>query len=147
MSDHGWRRHMLEGRATARALLQDVKRMAVLGIKTEGISAAYLGPLKAQQAGITIVPVPVYFPDATEILGEMVYRSLAEIPGDLDLVNVFRKPADLSAHVADIIAKHPKAVWFQLGIRNDEVAEQLAKAGIDVVQDQCVERELFALGR
>ena len=121
--------------------------MAVLGIKTEGIQAAYLTPLKAQQSGIEIVPVPVYFPDVTEILGETVYRTLIEIPGDLDLVNVFRKPEDLPQHVSDIIAKHPKAVWFQLGIRNDEVAEQLARAGIDVVQDQCVERELFALGR
>ena len=147
MTDESWRRHLIEGRDGARALLAGVRRMAVLGIKTEGIQAAYLTPLKAQQSGIEIVPVPVYFPDVTEILGETAYRTLIEIPGDLDLVNVFRKPEDLPQHVSDIIAKHPKAVWFQLGIRNDEVAEQLARAGIDVVQDQCVERELFALGR
>ena len=147
MTDDSWRLHLIEGRDGARALLAGVKRMAVLGIKTEGIEAAYLTPLRAQQSGITIVPVPVYFPEVTEILGETVYRTLAEIPGELDMVNVFRKPSDLPAHVTDILSKRPKAVWFQLGIRHDEVAEQLARAGIDVVQDQCVERELFALGR
>lgn len=147
MTDDRWRSHLLEGREAARALLTSVRRMAVLGIKTESNEAAYLVPLKAQQSGIEVIPVPVYFPDVTEILGQRVYRALVDVPGDLDLVNVYRKPGDLPAHVDDIIAKHPKAVWFQLGIRNDAVAEQLARAGIDVVQDQCVERELFALGR
>ncbi|MBI2796555.1 MAG: CoA-binding protein [Gemmatimonadetes bacterium] len=121
--------------------------MAVLGIKPESMEAAYLTPLRAQQAGIEVVPVPVYYPEATEILGQKVYRRLVDIPGDLDLVNVFRRPEHIPQHVPDIIARHPKAVWFQLGIRNDEAAEQLARAGIDVVQDQCVERELIAMGR
>lgn len=147
MTDESWRAHLIEGRAGARALLAGVKRMAVLGIKPESMQAAYLIPLKAQQAGIEVVPVPVRYPEATEILGQKVYRTLAEIPGPLDLVNVFRKPEDIPAHLPDIIAKRPKAVWFQLGIRNDAAAEQLARAGIDVVQDQCVERELFAMGR
>ena len=147
MIDESWRGHLLEGREAARALLTGVKRMAVLGIKTASNEAAYLGPLRAQQAGIEVIPVPVYFPEVTEILGQAVYRTLVDVPGELDLVNVYRKPSDLPQHVDDIIAKHPKAVWFQLGIRNDAVAEHLARAGIDVVQDQCVERELFALGR
>ena len=147
MRDEPWRNHLLEGREAARVLLAGVRRMAVLGIKTASHHAAYLGPLRAQEAGIEVVPVPVYFPDVTEILGQRVYRTLAEIPGELDLVNVFRRPQDLPQHLADILAKRPRAVWFQLGIRHDDVAEQLARAGIYVVQDQCVERELFALGR
>jgi len=82
--------------------------------------------------------VPVYYPDTTRILGEKVYRKLVEIPSEVDLVNVFRRSADVPAHLDDILAKAPKAVWMQSGIRNDSVAEKLAKAGIKVVQDRCL---------
>ncbi|MBD0327426.1 MAG: CoA-binding protein, partial [Pyrinomonadaceae bacterium] len=87
---------------------------------------------------LDVVPVPVYYPDATEILGRKVYRKLAEIPGEIDLVDVFRRPQDINGHVEDILAKMPKAVWFQSGIRNDAVAEKLAQAGIKVVQNRCL---------
>jgi predicted CoA-binding protein len=76
-----------------------------------------------------------------------VYRKLTEIPGDIDMVNVFRRPKDIPPHVDDIIAKKPKAVWFQLGIRNDDAAEALARAGIDVIQDHCLLVELRRIGR
>jgi hypothetical protein len=82
--------------------------------------------------------VPVYYPDAVQILGQQVYRRLVDIPIDVDLVNVFRLSQDLPPHVDDILAKEPKAVWLQSGIRNDAVAETLAKAGIKVVQDRCI---------
>ena len=91
-----------------------------------------------QRAGVEVVPVPVYYPDATEILGQRVYRSINAIPGELDLVDVFRRPSDIDQHVDDIIAKKPKAVWFQLGIVNDAAAKRLVDAGIDVVQDRCL---------
>jgi predicted CoA-binding protein len=68
----------------------------------------------------------------------MVYRKLVDIPGDVDLINVFRRPADIPQHVDDILAKKSRAVWFQLGIRNDEAALRLAEAGIQVVQDRCI---------
>jgi hypothetical protein len=84
----------------------------------------------------------VYYPDVTRILDQPVYRSVASIPGDVDMVNVFRRPRDIPQHVADIIAKRPKSVWFQLGIRNEAAAEQLAREGIDVVQDRCLLVEL-----
>jgi len=93
------------------------------------------------------VPVPVYYPEITEILGEKVYRTLAAIPGEIDMVDVFRRARDIEAHVDDILAKRPAAVWFQLGIRNDAVAERLAREGIDVVQDRCLLVELGAIGR
>jgi uncharacterized protein len=120
-------------------VLEEAERVAVLGIKPEShrSAAAYFVPAYLQRAGYEVVPVPVYFPDATEILGEPVYRSVAEIPGEVDLVVVFRRPGDIDAHVDDIIAKKPKSVWFQLGIRNDDAAARLAGAGIDVVQDRC----------
>jgi len=146
--DDGWREHLLESSAQIRALLERTRRVAVLGIKTaaSGQPAYYVAEY-AQSAGLQIVPVPVYYPDATEILGEPVYRTVAAVPGDVDMVNVFRRPADIPRHVDDILAKRPASVWFQSGIRNDEAAEQLARAGIDVVQDRCLLVELRRLGR
>jgi predicted CoA-binding protein len=91
-----------------------------------------------QKAGFEIVPVPVYYPEATEILGKKVYRKLADIPGDIDMVDVFRRSPDVAGHVDDILAKKPNSVWLQSGIRNDAAAEILAKAGIKVVQDRCL---------
>ena len=143
-----WRRHLVEDWPGVERILEQTRRIAVLGIKTaESGQAAYYVPEYAQHAGYEVIPVPVYYPEATEILGAPVYRSVAAVPGDVDLVNVFRRPKDIPAHVDDIIAKRPRAVWFQLGIRNDEAAERLARAGIDVVQDKCLMVELRRLGK
>ena len=122
------------------ALLSRTKRIAVLGIKTEAQSdqPAFYEPKYMQGAGFEIVPVPVYYPDATEILGEQVYRKLADIPGEVDMVNVFRKPSDLAAHLDDVLAKKPKSVWLQLGIQDDTFASALERAGIEVVQNRCL---------
>lgn len=143
-----WRAHLIEDDAGVRRVLQDTHRIAVLGIKTEESGApAYYVPEFAKHAGYEIVPVPIYYPECTEILGEKIYRKVAEIPGDVDMVDVFRRPKDIDAHVDDIIAKKPKSVWFQLGIRNDAAAEKFARAGIDVVQDKCLMVELRHLGK
>jgi len=137
-----WRSHLIEDDADIRRILAETRRVAVLGIKMESAQPAHYVPAYAQKVGVEIVPVPVYYPDATEILGERIYRRVAEIPGDVDMVNVFRRSKDIPPHLDDIIAKKPKAVWFQLGIRNDDAAERLAKEGIDVVQDRCLMVEL-----
>jgi hypothetical protein len=137
-----WRSHLIEDDEGIRRVLHDTRRIAVLGIKVESGQPAYYVAAYAKRVGLEIVPVPVYYPDATEILGERVYRRLADIPGDVDMVNVFRRPRDIPPHVDDIISKHPKSVWFQLGIRNEESAERLARAGIDVIQDRCLMVEL-----
>ncbi|GAC1650215.1 MAG: CoA-binding protein [Gemmatimonadaceae bacterium] len=130
------------------ALLERTRRIAVLGIKTAASGqAGYYVPAYAQRAGMEIVPVPVYYPDATEILGEVVYRHLVDIPGEVDMVNVFRRPKDVPGHIDDILAKRPRSVWFQLGIRHDGAAERLSVAGIDVVQDACLLVELRRIGR
>src|SRR4051812_25524053 len=143
-----WRSHLVDSDEGIRDLLRSARRIAVLGIKTSDSGApAYYVPEYAQQAGYEIIPVPVYYPDCKEILGEPVYRKVNDIPGAIDIVDVFRRPKDIPAHVDDIIAKKPKAVWFQLGIRNDEAAEKLAKAGIDVVQDRCLMVEIRHIGR
>jgi predicted CoA-binding protein len=137
-----WRSHLIDDDEGIRRVLRATRRVAVLGIKMESGQPAYYVPAYAQRAGLEVVPVPVYYPGATEILGEPIFRRVADIPGDIDMVNVFRRPKDITQHVDDIIAKRPKSVWFQLGIRNDEAAERLARAGIDVVQDRCLMVEL-----
>jgi predicted CoA-binding protein len=138
-----WQSHLIEHDEGIQRVLRDARRIAVLGIKTpESREPAYYVPAYVQRTGREIVPVPVYYPNVTEILGARVYRKVADIPGDVDLVNVFRRPKDIPPHVDDIIAKRPKSVWFQSGIRNDEAAERLARAGIDVVQDRCLMVEL-----
>ena len=130
------------------ALLPALHTVAFLGIKTADTGApAFYVPEYAQRAGMTIIPVPVYYPDATEILGERVYRRLADIPVTLDAVVVFRRPRDIPAHLGDMLAARPRVVWMQLGIRHDEVAARLSEAGIDVVQDRCLLVELQARGR
>ena len=130
------------------ALLAQTKRIAVVGIKTsDTMQPAYYVPEYAQRAGYEVVPVPVYYPDVTEILGQKVYRTLAAIPGEIDMVNMFRRPKDLAAHLDDILAKKPRSVWLQLGIRDDAFAARLTAAGIDVVQDRCLLVELRNHGR
>ncbi len=142
-----WRDHLIDSYEGIRRVIGETSRIAVLGIKQEDHQPAFFVPEYAQKAGYEIVPVPVYYPDATEMLGEPVYRTISAIPGEIDLVDVFRRPHDIPPHIDDIIAKKPKAVWFQLGIRNDAAAEKLARAGIDVVQDRCLLVELRRLGK
>ncbi|MCZ6915988.1 MAG: CoA-binding protein [Gemmatimonadetes bacterium] len=138
-----WRAQLVEDDRAVRDLLASSRRIAVLGIKPESRShkPAFSVPRFLQEKGYEIIPVPVYYPDVITILGRPIYRRLVDVPGPVDLVNVFRKPQDIPPHVPDLIAKAPRAVWFQLGIRNDEAARQLAEAGILVVQDRCTAQE------
>lgn len=144
---NNWREHLLDRPEQIKRLLENTHRIAVLGIKPDPAQPAYYVPDYAQRAGYEIVPVPVYYPELTDLLGEKIYRKMSDIPGEIDMVNVFRRPKDIPAHVDDIIAKKPRSVWFQLGITNDEAAEKLARAGIDVVQDHCLLVELQRIGR
>ncbi len=135
-----WQNNLIDDAQGIRSLLMETKRIAVLGIKTEAQSfqPAFYVPQYMAQAGFEIIPVPVYYPEATEILGQKVYRKLADVPGEIDLVDVFRRSQDVAGHLDDLLAKRPGAVWLQLGIRNDAAAETLARAGIKVVQDRCL---------
>ena len=147
-ADRDWRSFQLERPADVAALLGRVRRIAVLGIKPpETMQPAAYVPQYAQRAGFEIVPVPVYYPELTEIMGEPVYRRLADVPGPIDLVNVFRRPTDVPAHLDDILAARPHAVWMQSGIRHAATAEALAREGIHVVQDRCLMVELRTLGK
>jgi uncharacterized protein len=148
-----WRARIVDDRPGIARVINSVSRVAVIGIKTEdaGGPAFYVPEMMKEsgmkESGFTIIPVPVYYPDATEILGEPVHRSLSTIDPPPQMVLLFRRSPDVAKHVDEILAAKPKVVWMQLGIRNEAAAEQFAKAGITVVQDKCLKVELARLGR
>ncbi len=135
-----WKNNILHDDSQIRELLEETKTIAVLGIKPESHSGqpAFYVPKYLSDSGYHVIPVPVYYPEITEILNKPVHRKLTEIDEEIDLVNIFRRPSDVRMHVEEILASKPKAVWMQLGITNDEAAERLAQAGIKVVQDLCI---------
>jgi predicted CoA-binding protein len=128
-------------------LVRSARRVAVLGIKTEAQSdqPAFYVPAYLAAAGVEVIPVPVYYPEVTHILGRPVYRKLTDIPGShgsphgsIDIVDVFRRPQDLEQHRDELLAARPRAVWLQSGIRHPALARALSEAGILVVQDRCL---------
>jgi predicted CoA-binding protein len=138
MSD--WRENLVTSPDDVARIVRENTRIAVLGIKTEAQrdQPAFYVPEYMARAGYDIVPVPVYYPEATEILGRPVFRTVSAVPAPVQMVNVFRRPRDIPPHVQDILAARPRVVWLQLGIHHDEAAETWAKAGIQVVQNRCL---------
>jgi hypothetical protein len=135
-----WQENLIQDSDQIRELVIQTKRIAVLGIKTEAQAdqpSVYV-PMYLQKAGFEIIPVPVYYPEVREILGRKVYRRLVDVSEEIDMVDVFRRSRDIDRHIEDILAKKPRSVWFQSGIRNHAAAEIFAKAGIKVVQDRCL---------
>jgi predicted CoA-binding protein len=144
-----WKTNLVTDSKGIEDVIRNTKTIAVLGIKPESHAdqAAHYVPAHMAAAGFDVIPVPVYYPDVTKILGKPVFRKLSDIGRPVDMVNVFRRPNDIPPHVDDILAIKPKSVWFQLGIRNDEAAQRLAEAGIKVVQDRCLMVEEARLSR
>jgi predicted CoA-binding protein len=138
MSD--WRENLKTSPEDIARIVRECRRIAVLGMKTEAQrdQPAFYVPEYMASVGYDIVPVPVYYPEVTEILGRRVYRAVASVSPPADMLNVFRRPHHIPPHVDDILAAHPRVVWLQLGIRNDQAAETFARAGIQVVQDRCL---------
>ncbi len=118
-----------------KALFGKVKTIAVLGLSPDAQKPSHRVAKYLQEQGFTIVPI---YPKGDEILGEKVYRSLAEIPFDVDMIDIFRKPNALPA-IADAVLERGdiKVFWAQEGIVHNEAAEKVKKAGLDVVQNKC----------
>jgi hypothetical protein len=135
-----WRNNIITDVEGIRQIFLATKRVAVLGIRSEKDCSrpAFYVPQYLISSGLQVIPVPVHDLKVDKILGQPLFRRLTDIPGELDLVDVFRRSEDIPAHLDDLLAKRPMAVWFQSGIRNDEVAESLAHAGIKVIQDRCL---------
>ncbi|KAL4448571.1 hypothetical protein ABPG75_005790 [Micractinium tetrahymenae] len=126
------------------------KTVAVLGIKTDAQASqpAYYVPEYLQGVGVKIIPVPVYYPEVKQILGEPVVRDLKAIGQRVDILDVFRRPQDLPQHLDDILAMSPRpaCVWLQSGISHPGFEQKLAEAGIDVVPSRCLKVDRAAAG-
>lgn len=124
--------------ASARRILESSPTIAVLGIHHEPDKAAFYVPEYLHDAGYRILGVNPRFAGQA-LFGQPVRATLAEFGEPVDLVDVFRRPELIPDHLDDILAMtpRPRAVWFQLGIRNDEAARILEAAGITVIQDRC----------
>jgi len=118
------------------AILSGSRPVAVVGISDKPERPSHGVAKYLQERGYRVIPVN---PILTEVLGEKAYKSLAEIPGRVDLVDVFRRAELIPQHVEDILAMRPrpKVVWFQLGIKHEDSARILEAGGITVVQNRC----------
>ena len=120
-------------------ILREARTVAVLGAKVGAGQPAFYVPAYLLARGYQIFPVNPVLAGQT-LHGERVLPSLADLPRAVDVIEIFRRPEYLGAHAREILALpwKPRAVWFQLGIRNDGAALSLSRAGIDVVQDRCM---------
>jgi predicted CoA-binding protein len=123
------------GDGAVRELLQNARRVAVVGLspkpwRTSNQIAGFL-----LERGYQVIPV---YPRGDEILGQRVYRRVAEIPGGVDLVDVFRRSDALDEVADDAVAASAPALWFQLGCIHEAAAERAAAAGTAVVMDRCI---------
>jgi hypothetical protein len=129
-------------------ILDNTRTIAVIGMKDTASEDAYSVPAYMSKAGYKIYPVnPVKL--GKSVLGEPFVGKVTDVKDKIDLVNIFRRPEYIPEHVKEILAMKPKPkyVWFQLGIENDEAAEELKKAGIKVIQNACLLVEHKALKR
>jgi hypothetical protein len=137
MSD--WQANLVDDDAGLTAILRAAKTVAVLGVKADRAQPAHYVPAYLHAHGYRILPVnPVI--EGRELFAVRVVGTLADLDESPDVVEAFRRPAVLVDHAREILALpvRPPVVWFQLGIRNDDAAERLARAGIRVVQSRCM---------
>ena len=147
----GWRDLLVDDDAGLRAILAEAKTVAVLGAKTGPSEPSNYVPAYLVERGCRAVPVNPTLPPGAVVFGEPVVATVADLPAPVDVIEIFRRSEHLPGHAEEILDLpwRPKAVWFQLGIRNGRAAERLARAGIRVVQDRCMmpeHRRLFDVG-
>lgn len=116
-------------------IVKSAKTIAVVGLSSNPDKASYRVAMYLRDAGFTIIPVN---PTLTEWQGIKAYASVSDIPGPIDIVDIFRRPEDVLPVVTDAIAKKAKVVWMQLGIVNNAAADAARAAGLKVVMDRCL---------
>lgn len=119
---------------TIKRILDECRTIAIVGLSSKPTRPSYGVAGYMQRAGYRIIPVN---PNEIEVLGEKAYRSLAEVPEKIDLVDVFRRSEEAGAVVDEAIAVGAKAVWLQEGVIDDEAAQRGSDAGLMVVMDRC----------
>ena len=123
---------------TLRKILSETKTIAVVGLSANWYRPSFFAAKYMQDHGYRIIPVnPAY----TEVLGQKCYASLRDIPEPVDMVDCFRKSADIPDIAQDAIAMGAKTLWMQIGVINEAAAEQARTAGLQVVMDRCVKIE------
>jgi hypothetical protein len=130
--------------ADIREILSSSKTIAVIGLSPKPNRDSYRVAEYLQKKGYIIIPVR---PAQTEILGAKAYATLDDVPGAMDIVDVFRQAEQVMPHVHEALRRPPKTFWMQEGIENREAAALLTAAGIDVVMNRCIKRDhgrLFA---
>ena len=123
---------------TLRRILREAKVIAVVGLSADWFRPSYFAAKYMQEHGYRVIPVN---PKYESILGEKCYKSLRDIPGKVDIVDVFRKTADVPPIADDAIAIGARVLWQQLGVRNEEAAALARAAGLETVMDRCVKIE------
>jgi uncharacterized protein len=119
-------------------ILTESKTIAIVGLTDKPDKDSYRIARYLQEKGYRIVPVNPVYP---EILGETSFKSVRDIPFDVDIVDIFRKPGAIPGIVDDAIVKKAKTVWMQLGLTNNEAADKARRAGLQVVQGRCIRIE------
>jgi uncharacterized protein len=134
-----WSTNLVDDDDGLRRILREARTVAVLGAKARPAEPAHYVPAYLAREGYRVLPVnPTLV--GSQILGEAVRPTLADLEEPVDVIDVFRRPEYLPGHAGEILklSWRPAVVWFQLGIRNDAAAERLARAGIRVVQNRCM---------
>jgi len=137
--DLDWKRHLVDDDAGLARILREARTVAVLGAKAIAGAPAYYVPAYLAARGYRVLPVnPTLV--GRRVFDQPVVPTVADLPGPVDVIEIFRRPEYLPGHASEILrlSWRPGAVWFQLGIRNDGAAAALAQAGIRVVQDRCM---------
>ncbi|MCV2217971.1 CoA-binding protein [Thauera sp. Sel9] len=127
---------------TLRRVLQESRSIAVVGLSADWFRPSYFAAKYMQAHGYRIIPVNPKYP---EILGEKSYPDLASIPEKVDIVDVFRKPADAVAVAEQAIAIGARTLWLQIGVINEEARRKAEAAGLTVIMDRCVKIEYARL--
>jgi predicted CoA-binding protein len=121
-----------------RRILKSTRTIAVVGLSAQWHRPSYFAAKYLQDHGYRIIPVnPMY----EEVLGEKCYRSLRDIPGPVDMVDCFRKSAEIPAIAQDAIALGARVLWMQLGVENAQARQCAEEAGLEVVENRCVKIE------
>jgi predicted CoA-binding protein len=123
---------------TLRRILKESRVIAVVGLSADWFRPSYFAAKYLQEHGYRVIPVN---PKYDSVLGEKCYRSLREIPEKVDMVDVFRKTADVAPIADEAIAIGAKVLWQQLGVKNESAAAKARAAGLEAVLDRCVKIE------
>ena len=123
-------------------LLGRAKTIAVVGLSGNRTRASYGVSRFLQRQGYRVIPVN---PNETEVLGERAYPSLRDVPDDIDIVNIFRRSEKVPEVVEDALQKGTRCIWMQEGIVNNGAAQKAERAGVPVVMNRCILKELARL--